>query len=600
MKKDQIIGRYLDEVKRYKILETKEERLLIIFSILRLISFIGGLIFIWIAFTHNLVAGVISILLIASLFVSILRLYWKHDEKREFLNNLSIINKREADAASGDLSGFEAGSSYIDTCHDFSNDVDLFGDSSLFQYLNRTVTGYGSDILAGWLSDPFTVSSALTSRQEAIRELANKEKWRHEFMAYGMKRPLEKNHITGLLEWMEEGTIIQSSSVQKILIYILPSLAIISLLLLVTGVLHYSVFTLIVLINLFYVTVGLKNTNKIHQTLTRKYLYLSSMDKLLKTFDNESFTSECLTDIKLNISGRDISAAVSVNKLSRLIQSFDSRMNMLIGILLNGLFLWDYHCIYRLEKWKSENMKLFPVWLDMLGRVDAYISLGNYAHNNPGFAFPVISDSNIVFSATMLGHQLIDDTKRVCNDFTMEKKGTICIISGANMAGKSTFLRTIVVNFILGMVGAPVCAEEMSFIPSVLFSSMRTTDSLSNNESYFYAELKRLKALKSKIEKGEQVFFILDEILKGTNSTDKSIGSKLFLEKLVELGGTGLIATHDTSLGMLEKIHPGMIVNKCFEIEIDGQLIKFDYKLQEGITNKMNAAFLMKQMGIVE
>ena len=150
------------------------------------------------------------------------------------------------------------------------------------------------------------------------------------------------------------------------------------------------------------------------------------------------------------------------------------------------------------------------------------------------------------------------------------------------------------------MVGAPACAEEISFLPSMLYTSMRTTDSLSNNESYFYAELKRLKALKLRIEKGEQVFFILDEILKGTNSADKSAGSKLFMEKLVELGGTGLIATHDTSLGMMEKIHPGIIVNKSFEIEIDGQLIKFDYKLQEGITQKMNAAFLMKQMGIVE
>jgi DNA mismatch repair ATPase MutS len=275
-------------------------------------------------------------------------------------------------------------------------------------------------------------------------------------------------------------------------------------------------------------------------------------------------------------------------------------MNMLIGVVLNGLLLWDYHCIYRLEKWKSSNKKLFPVWLEMLGRVDAYISLGNYAHNNPAFAYPVISDKGIVFSAKMLGHQLIDENKRVCNDFEIDQKGIVCIISGANMAGKSTFLRTVAINYILGMVGAPVCAGEMSFLPSKLFTSMRTTDSLSSNESYFYAELKRLKALKSKVEAGEPVFFILDEILKGTNSKDKAKGSKLFLEKLVALQGTGLIATHDTSLGMMEQEHPGVIMNKCFEIEIDGELIKFDYKLQDGITQKMNAAFLMKQMGIVE
>ncbi len=167
------------------------------------------------------------------------------------------------------------------------------------------------------------------------------------------------------------------------------------------------------------------------------------------------------------------------------------------------------------------------------------------------------------------------------------------------MAGKSTFLRTIAVNYILGMAGAPVCAYEMQFIPRKLFTSMRTTDSLSNNESYFYAELKRLKALKSGIEDGEDILFILDEILKGTNSADKSLGSKLFFKRLVELGATGLIATHDTSLGEMENEHPGLIINRCFEIEIEGETIRFDYKLQNGITHKMNAALLMKQMGIL-
>jgi DNA mismatch repair ATPase MutS len=273
---------------------------------------------------------------------------------------------------------------------------------------------------------------------------------------------------------------------------------------------------------------------------------------------------------------------------------------MLVGFVLNGLFLWDYQSVYRLEKWKSKYHTLFPLWLDMVGQVDAYISLGNYAYNNPDFAFPVKSDNLIVFSAKKLGHQLIDENKRVCNDFILGKKGTVCIISGANMAGKSTFLRTVAVNYILAMTGAPVCVSEMSFIPQKLFTSMRTIDSLSENESYFYAELKRLAMLKHRIEEGDPVFFILDEILKGTNSADKSAGSKLFLQRIIQNEGTGLIATHDTSLGNLESDWPGTIVNKCFEIEIDGENIRFDYKLQDGITQKMNAVFLMKQMGILD
>jgi DNA mismatch repair ATPase MutS len=324
------------------------------------------------------------------------------------------------------------------------------------------------------------------------------------------------------------------------------------------------------------------------------------MKGLLKAFEKESFSSQGLNEIKFNIIGKKTSAAVSVKKLGDLIHAFDSRMNIFAGFILNGFLLWDYQSIYRLEKWKSEYRDLFPVWLDMVGRIDAYISLGNYAFNNPGFVYPAISDNSIMFQAKNLGHQLIDEKRRVCNDFVLEKRGTVCIISGANMAGKSTFLRTVAVNYILGMTGAPVCASEMSFIPVKLFTSMRTTDSLSDNESYFYAELKRLKILKSKVENGEPVFMILDEILKGTNSEDKSSGSKLFLRKIVAHGGTGLIATHDTSLCKLETEVPGKIINKCFEIEIDGQNILFDYKLHEGITQKMNAVFLMKQMGILE
>jgi DNA mismatch repair ATPase MutS len=324
------------------------------------------------------------------------------------------------------------------------------------------------------------------------------------------------------------------------------------------------------------------------------------MDGLLKSFDNEVFTSKELNDIKSGISGKKHSASVSVKKLSRLIQAFDSRMNILAGFILNGLLLWDYHCIYRLEKWRYENKSLFPGWLELLGKVDAYISLGNYAGNNPGFCYPEVSENSIVISAKELGHQLIDSDKRVCNEFDLEQKGIICIISGANMAGKSTFLRAVAVNFILAMTGAPVCAAEMKFTPLRLITSMRTTDSLSNNESYFYAELKRLKMLKSRIEHGEEILFILDEILKGTNSADKSLGSKLFLGKMVSLGATGLIATHDTSVCLMENDFPGKFINKCFEVDIDGEMINFDYKLQNGITLKMNAALLMKQMGILD
>jgi DNA mismatch repair ATPase MutS len=352
--------------------------------------------------------------------------------------------------------------------------------------------------------------------------------------------------------------------------------------------------------NLMVVAAGFGKTNRIHRAVTGMHNYLLSIHQLLKTFEKEHFNSIILNDIKQNISGSPVSAAVSVKRLTRLIQAFDTRLNVLVGFILNGLLLWDYHCISRLEKWKSEYRQFFPLWIEMIGQTDALISFGNYAFNNPGFAYPEISGGKFLFSVSSAGHPLIGENKRVCNDFVLERSGTVCIISGANMSGKSTFLRTIAVNYILGMTGAPVCASEMIFTPMKLFTSMRTTDSLSANESYFYAELRRLKSLKSEIERGEPVLFILDEILKGTNSADKTLGSKLFMKRVIELSGTGLIATHDTTLGEMENDYPGVVINRCFEIEIEGETIKFDYKLRNGITRKMNAAILMKQMGILE
>jgi hypothetical protein len=599
MKKEQIREGYLNSVTLFRNLENKAEKQLFLVSAIRLFIFIGGVVITSTAFTKNIIAGFSLMLFFIVLFLYHLKLFLKYSEKKDFYDNLARINQNEVEALSGNLSPFIPGSSYTDTKHDFSFDVDLFGPSSLFQYLNRTITGYGRDILANWLSDPYRLSIDLEQRQNVVRELALKDTWRQEFMASGMKTPLENAEISGLLEWLKEKTIISSSSLKKFLLIFLPSVTMASLLLWITGIIGYSLFVIIFLCNLIYIASGLKKTNEIHNVLSRKYNFLSSMNGLLRAFENESFNSILLNEIKQNIAGKEASASVSVKKLGSLIQAFDTRNNIMVAFVLNGLFLWDYQSIFRLEKWKSIYRNSFALWLEMIGHVDAFISLGNYAFNNPGFAYPLISPEGIVFSAKNLGHQLIDENERVCNNFSIGKNGTVCIISGANMAGKSTFLRTVAINYILGMSGAPVCAEEMSFLPSKIFTSMRTIDSLSNNESYFYAELRRLSLLKKMIENGEPVFFILDEILKGTNSDDKSTGSKLFLQRIIENSATGLIATHDTSLGKLESVYP-TVINKCFEIEIRGEKIIFDYKLQDGVTQKMNAVLLMKQMGILD
>ncbi|NMB52510.1 MAG: hypothetical protein GX999_09300, partial [Bacteroidales bacterium] len=482
---------------------------------------------------------------------------------------------------------------------DFSYDTDIFGPGSLFQFLNRTCTGYGSEVLACWLSDPYELRTVLRERQQTVAEIGLKIIWRQSFLATGINRNLDRNNILGMTKWLAAGQKNKSSAVRRLCLLAFPSLACITLLLTVVGLIHYSIFISIFLANLLIVFVNLKNTQSVHEELTGRYNFLSSLGSLIELIEREQFESTLIEKMKEDIKGSRLSAVKALKELSGIIRAFDSRLNIFVGFIFNGLFLWDLHCLKKLDGWKAAYGKKFPAWLDILGQVDAFISLGNYAYNNPEFVYPLPSDDMTPFKARQLGHPLIDNSKRVCNDFVLPSKGMICIITGANMAGKSTFLRTVAVNMILAMVGAPVCAVEMKFLPTRLFTSMRTTDSLTSNESYFYAELKRLRQLQQMVLTGENILFILDEILKGTNSEDKSLGSRLFLNKIISLGGTGLIATHDTTLGRLEEEYPEVIINKCIEVEIEGEIIHFDYKLRDGIASKKNAVLLMKQMGII-
>jgi len=599
MEKEKIRKKYQELLHENEILLLKLKRRLFILSMLRLVIFLAGAVAVVLAFSNSVITGIIVIIFFTASFVLLIIYYTRLTEKIEFTQNLVNINLSELKAFIGDYSAFNGGNEWKDQDHDFSNDTDLFGDDSLFRYLNRTVTGYGREILAGWLSDPYKYRDSIKERQEAIRELAGNIPWRQEFMAHGLGKPLGKKDIESLRDWLEEKEELLSSSLIKGAVRFSPVITIIILVFALVKLVPFSVFGLIFILNLSFVGFYLRKSNNIHSRVSGKYIFLSSFEKLIASFGNMHFKSQILSDASREILSDKESAAMKIRGLKKILQAYDNRLNMFVGIILNGLILWDFQCILRLEKWKIDTAGQLPVWLEIIGEVDGLISLSNHACNNPGYVFPEIAAGEPVIDAVNLGHPLIDEKLRVCNDFSIGRKGLICIVTGANMAGKSTYLRTIAINLILGMAGTSVCAGRFRFTPCVLFTSMRTTDSLSSKESYFYAELKRLKILKERLDSGVELFFILDEILKGTNSTDKSTGSKLFLGKLAERNGTGLIATHDISLGDMENEFQGKIFNKCFEIEIEGENILFDYKLRDGITRHMNAGILMKQMGII-
>lgn len=598
MDQEGIRNTYLELRHKNEMLLAALKKQQLLFSLLRLFVFIAGGIISAIAFGHSIAAGITAILITIIVFLFLVKKYEDYSDNIKIAGNLIRINDNEINALEGDYSAFDGGSDFKDAKHDFSGDIDLFGEDSLFRYLNRTVTGSGRSQIAGWLNEPYGLMEEIPGRQEAVGELAGKLDWRQQFMAHGLDKPLSESEIKSLNEWLNESDNLFSSPLLRILSFVMPLAAIAALSLVISGKLTFTVFLLVFVFNLLLVGVYLKRSNRIHAMVTQKQIFLSSFQQLVKSFEKEHFSSPVLTDIQRKIYAEPGSVADKIKELNSIIRAFDNRLNLFVGLILNGLLLWDFHCIMKLEKWRTSAASSLPVWLNLLGRIDGLNSLANYSYNNPDYAFPQVTDKEAVIEALGMGHPLLKREIRISNDFSVSQRGLVFIITGANMAGKSTFLRTVAVNMVLAMTGAPVCAETMKFCPIKLFTSMRTIDSLSHNESYFYAELKRLKSLKEGLEKGENIFFILDEILKGTNSTDKSLGSKLFLNQVIKLGGTGLIATHDISLGELETEYPGIVVNKCFEIEIDGESISFDYLLRDGITRKMNAAALMRQMGI--
>lgn len=569
-------------------------------GLLRLLIFIAAIGISIFLTRYSALAVVAALLAAASLFLYMVRLYVKASWEKDYWFNLMTINENELKGLDGDYSSFNTGNEFTDPDHDFSFDIDLFGKNSLFQFLDRTCSEAGREMLAGWLKDPYTLSGDYKVRSESVREMAERVEWRHQFIAKGIMNQTTYQERRRLEEWLNEEPMFRNWLAVRVITIVFPAISIIFLVLAITGVTAYSAFIFSFLVNLLVLSFRLKKINRIHSLVSRQYRSLNTVKGLIEHYKGAEFRSEYLCNLRERLSSGRIPPLDSIGRLASIIKEFDFRLNMVTGVLLNGVLLWDFHSVLNLEKWKRDVKELIPGWFNDLAVIDALVSLSNYAYNNPGYTYPVLTPTGQFLSCDGLGHPLIMEKDRVVNSFRIENRGVINIITGANMAGKSTFLRTVAINMVLAMAGAPVCAREYRFRPVKIFSSMRTSDSLSEKESYFYAELKRLKRLKEKTENTEPLFFILDEILKGTNSQDKSEGSRLFIEKLLRARATGIIATHDVSLGALEHEYPQSIKNSCFEIVIEDDSISFDYILRDGITTRMNAAILMRQQGIID
>lgn len=533
------------------------------------------------------------------LFLFLLSRELQLKRKTSFLKNLIKVNEIEIQLLKKDFTGINEGTEFIDKQHHFISDLDIFGRKSIFQILNRTSTYTGRTKLANWLTYPFMDKETILARQEAIKELSSKPEWNHEFIALGFQNKEKATDKEVIEEWLNEKNTF-STLFLKIACVALPILSITSIVLYFIGLINETPFTLLFFIQLGIIGAYTKRINKIHDNLSRKFDSIEKYRQLISLIEKETFKSTLLSNLKSVFVNENNSASKNIKELKSLTDKLDARMNIVVAILLNGILLWDINVMCGIENWRKKNKDLFMKWVDAIGEFDAFISLGMYAHNNPSYVFPEVETNHFTIEAENLGHPLIQDTVLVKNNYNISHAPKVDLLTGANMAGKSTFLRTIGVNLTIAMIGAPVCASRYKFSPIHLFTSLRTNDSLQENESFFYAELKRLHLLTEQYEQGKSVFFLLDEILKGTNSKDQHAGSEALIKKILRLNGVGIVATHDVELSKLSAQFPEQVRNLCFEITIKDNKLNFDYKLSEGVCSTMNASFLMKTMGIVD
>lgn len=519
------------------------------------------------------------------------------EKSKKKLGVLKKLVSEELLALDHSFSHFQNGKEFLDTDHFYSYDLDLFGEGSLFQFLNRTSTISGRQQLAEWLTSPSTNKNEIENKQKAIQELSLIPNWRIHFLTKGWLFEETEEISSEIHSWSEMELELNRPKTVKWLILLIPVFTLLSIVL--SAIAYSNIFLyLMIFTQWLFIYFYWKKTTLFYKFFGRKSELLEKYMELLKFIEDHDFQTDKLKELQQKVLNPEKASKI-IKQLKKLVKVFEYRQNMLVGFALNSLFLWDIRCVYNLWNWHRKHHKKLAVWLNAVSEMDALVSLGNFANNHKEFTYPEIHEGGFSLYSEKLGHPLLHPGKRICNDIEINGWSKVMIISGANMAGKSTFLRTVGVNLILGRLGAPVCAKKMRFTPIGIYTNMRTTDSLLKDESYFFAELKRIKGVLDRLEKGERIFVILDEMLKGTNSVDKLNGSKELIRKLIEYKSISLIATHDLKLSEMENEFPQIVFNKCFEIKIENDELVFDFLLSDGVTKTMNATFLMKKMGII-
>ncbi|MGO4770644.1 DNA mismatch repair protein [Flavobacterium sp. W22_SRS_FK3] len=565
-------------------------------SLLRLLSIFSCLFLIFYYIKTDNILYLIGALVFFVGFIFLMRIHSRLSFQKQFLTALLKINENEISFLKREKLPFDSGIEFNDFHHPYAYDLDIFGDHSLFQNLNRTATFVGKKTLANQL---LRLNSNVTilENQEAIKELKSKINWRQEFFALAAVSHDSKESFESLMYWNS----FKNNSLPKVI-----NLLSIFFPVLFFGILSAYFITSKTILLSYLTYVFIANLIVLGQSFKRVQSEIAKADNIDKTIkqygllvqkiENETFESKKLNDLKQQLVFKNQKASSHLKQLSELFSRMDTINNLVTSIVFNGTFLFNIHVLKSLLKWKDNYSTELARWIEIIGEFEMLNSLANLAYNNPDFVFPEINlEYKIGFKN--LSHPLLNPVSRIGND-THFYPQSFMILTGSNMSGKSTFLRSLGINMVLGGIGSVVCASEANMHPLPVLVSMRLSDSLADSESYFFAEIKRLKQIMDALEV-EPAFVLLDEILRGTNSDDKRNGTIEVVKKVISKKAIGAIATHDIEVCLTTNEYPETLTNQCFEVEICNNDLHFDYKLRSGICKNKSASFLMQKMGVI-
>lgn len=539
--------------------------------------------------------GGIFLIVPVAIFIIVVKKQGILVKQADYLKQLLWIYENEVQLLNGLPNGYDHGSAFADDFHEYTADLDIFGKASLFSITNRCSTHSGNQLLASKLNRP-AAQAEILSRQEAIVEIKEKIDHTYRFRAY--LKGHDSFQIDQIKKKLKEDLVRQLEFVKsaalrfyvKVLPYLMPVLFIGAIFI---DDRFWGILSILALLHAAIIFYFNRQITTVYYSFSGSAGLLAGYSEAIQWTEDQPWEATYVQ----KLFNSQVKVSAQIRQLAKIIQAFDARLNILLSAVLNFSLLWDLKCCIRLDQWHKNSFTGVENGLDRIGHFEELISFATLAHNHPQWTFPKI---NAEFSlvAKSMGHPLIPTDKRIDNGFQLQKTPTVDIITGSNMAGKSTFLRTLGINMVLAYAGGPVCAQQMELSIFNVVTYMRIRDSLNESTSTFKAELNRLKMILSHVAENEDSFVLIDEMLRGTNSRDKFLGSKVFIEKLIEMKTPTLFATHDLQLSDLEAQYPAAVRNFHFDIQINDGEMKFDYLIKSGPCSTFNATVLLKEIGL--